>query len=251
MSFLRLVLRGLRFYWRTHLGAFGCAAITAAVIVAALGVGDSVRASLAGVAEARVGRVAYAAHARDRMWREDLAPTLAQRLDATVAGALLLSASIALPDGSAQVAQARVVGVDDTFWSLSPGGHAPLSPWPDDGIVVSERLASRLGLRVGDPLVVRAERPGAVPRDAPMSSDAKATAVIAADVAAVIDAQAFGSFALEIGQLPPANAFLPLDRLQAAVAEPGRVNTLLVGAGAFDGDEITAAVAAGWRLDDD
>ena len=222
MSSLRLVLRGLRGYWRTHLGALATAAIVTSVIVAALGVGDSVRAGLTEVSNARTGRVAFAAHARDRMWREDLAERLAERLDTTVSAALRLNGSIALPDGSARVAGVHVLGVDDAFWSLSPGGRPPLSSWPKNGIALSERAAAGLGAKEGDRVIVRVETPAPFSRDAPMSSDARATALIAAEVVAVLDAQAFGTFALEIGQVPPSNVFLPLQDLQDAVGEPGR-----------------------------
>lgn len=250
MSSLRLVLRGLQGYWRTHLGALATAAVVTAVIVAALGVGDSVRESLAEVAQARTGRVTFAAHARDRMWRQDLAGRLAQQFDTAVSAVLRLNGSIALPDGSARVARVRVLGVDDAFWSLSPGGRPPLSPWPESGVALSERVAARLGASVGDLVIVRVERPAPFSRDAPMSSDAHATAQIAAEVVAVLDARAFGAFALEIGQLPPANVFLPLGDLQDAVGEPDRANTLLTSADAGGRERIAAAATATWQLDD-
>jgi len=244
----RLVLRGLLFYRRTHLGAFGTAALTTAVIIAALGVGDSVRENLARVADARLGRVEFAAHARDRMWRAELATSLADRLETTVSATMLLSGSLARPDGSARVADARVLGVDDAFWSLSPGGRPPLSPWPENGVAVSESVAARLSIEVGDSLVVRVERPATVPRDAPMSTDSDATAVLLAEVAAVCDAGTFGSFALEIGPLAPANVFLPLERLQEAIGEVGRANALLIDRG--DEARISSALAGSFRLED-
>ncbi len=107
------------------------------------------------------------------MWRQDLAGRLAERLDTTVSAALRLSGSIALPDGSARVARVQVLGVDDAFWSLSPGGGPPLSPWPKNGVALSERAAARLGASVGDAVIVRAERPAPFSRDAPMASDAR------------------------------------------------------------------------------
>ncbi len=248
MNSRRLILRGLFFYWRTHLGAFGTAALAAAVITAALGVGDSVTRSMESVAAARLGRVGFAAHARDRLWRADLATSLAQKLDTSVSATLQLSGSLATPDGSARIAGARVLGVDEAFWSLSPGGRSPLASWPENGVAVSRQVAKRLALTVGDSLVIRVETPSSVPRDAPISSDSESVAVLLLEVAAVCDAPTFGSFALTIGQIPPANVFLPLRRLQQAVGSLGFANTLLIEGG--DEERIASAVAECFKIED-
>ena len=50
-----LVRRGLRHYRRTHLGVIAGCAVSAAVLVGALFVGDSVRGTLERIALARLG----------------------------------------------------------------------------------------------------------------------------------------------------------------------------------------------------
>jgi putative ABC transport system permease protein len=246
----RLVLRSLTHHARMHLGALLTAALVAAVVVAALGVGDSVRSAMSEVAAGRTGGVRFAAHARDRLWRQELARDTAGELGVPVSGSLQTNAVLAKPDGSARLHDGRVLGVDDTFWSLSPSGRRPLEAWPEDGAAVSETVAARLGVVVGDRLVLRVERPAALPREAPMSPDEDATVTILVEVAAVLDAGAFGSFSLSIGPRPPANVVLPIVRLQRALGEPGRVNTLLAAAGPRDGDRLREAVAKHVRLDD-
>ena len=251
MSSLRLVLRGLLGYWRTHLGALATAAVVTAVIVAALGVGDSVRASLAEVAQARTGRVAFAAHARDRMWRQVLAARLAEELDTEVSAALA-AATVRSPSPTVRPAsRERACSAWTTRSGRSlPAAARPSPRGPTNGVALSEPAAARLGASVGDAVIVRVETPAPFSRDAPMSSDADATVPVAAEVVAVLDARAFGAFALEIGQLPPANVFLRLRDLQDAVGEPGRANTLLTSADAGGEERIAAAVRAAWQLDD-
>jgi putative ABC transport system permease protein len=246
----RLVFRSLLHHQRTHLGAFGAAALAAAVIVAALSVGDSVDVSLERVADARLGRVGYAVHARDRLWREPLRFSLAMALDATVSGSLQLNGSLALEDGSARVSRARVLGVDSFFWALSPRARSPLQSWPADGIAVSEHVAARMGVGIGDTLLIRVERPSLVPREAPLRSDRDAIALLSGTVAAILGPGDFGRFALEIGPLPPANVFVPLARLQHAVDEPGRINALMVERGTGDESTIDAATRGAWSLGD-
>ncbi len=239
MKLRRLILKGLLHHRRTHLAALATAALVSAVMIGALGVGDSVRESLAIVADARLGRIRFAAHARDCLWRTDLAGSLARELDTTVSSTLLLGGTVALPNGSARVANAQVLGVDDAFWALSPGGHPPAGSWPAGGCAVSERLAKRLGLVVGTSIVVRVEVPAMVPRDAPIGTGSDAAVTLLLEVAAVLDADAFGTFSLRIGQVPPPNVILPRLELQRAARCLGFANTLLLG----DADEARVAPA--------
>ena len=68
----RLVLRSLRYYWRTHLGITLGAAIGAAVIVGALAIGDSVSYSLRQMALLRLGKIHLAMASPDRFFRDAL-----------------------------------------------------------------------------------------------------------------------------------------------------------------------------------
>ncbi|MBD3161005.1 MAG: FtsX-like permease family protein, partial [Candidatus Latescibacteria bacterium] len=246
----RLVLRGLVFFHRTHLGALGTAALAAAVVVAALAVGDSVRSGLGDFAKARTGRVRFAAHAPDRLWREALASDVGGELDVPVTSALLLAGTASRPDGTARIANAQVLGVSEAFFALSPSGRSPPGFGSEDGVVVNEVAASRLGIGTGDRLVLRVEKPAATPRDSPLSSGAESTATFTAPVVGVADAREFGAFSLRVGGLPPANVYLPLSGLQAAVSEPGRANALFVGSGAEDAEAVSRALGRCFRLAD-
>ena len=66
MNLWTLVLRGLRHYRRTNTGLVAGSAIATAVLVGALVVGDSVRASLRGQAELRIGAVDAVLASNDR-----------------------------------------------------------------------------------------------------------------------------------------------------------------------------------------
>ena len=58
MSSGALILRGLRHYWRTNLAVVAGVAIAVSVLAGALLVGESVRASLRGLVDERLGRTA-------------------------------------------------------------------------------------------------------------------------------------------------------------------------------------------------
>ena len=73
MTLSGIVLRNLRHYWRQHLGVIAGAAICSMVLVGALMVGDSVKATLKRLAGERIGRADIALLSPDgffeRPWR--------------------------------------------------------------------------------------------------------------------------------------------------------------------------------------
>ncbi len=66
MTSCRLIIRSLLYYWRTNIGILLGSAITTAVIVGALVVGDSVRYSLKNIAISRLGKVQLAIDSKNR-----------------------------------------------------------------------------------------------------------------------------------------------------------------------------------------
>ncbi len=215
------VLRSLRFYWRTHLGVLAGVAVACAILTGALVVGDSVRFSLRKLALARLGRVTYAVATGDRYFREQLA-------DETGAVPVLMARGIvSLPDGSARANNAQIVGVDARFWRLGATTNF-------DGIVLNKRLATQLGAKTGDTIVVRLEQPSWVPRDAPLSGKADTTVAIRGPVSAVAGGRDFGRFSLQVNQVSPYTVFVPLALLQQELKRVGQLNVLLASGNAPD-----------------
>src|SRR5258706_4627509 len=85
-----LIAQSLRFHWRSHLGVLLGATLATAILVGALAVGDSVRASLHGMALARLGSVQMALNSQSRFFRSELADALSMELKAPVASVILL-----------------------------------------------------------------------------------------------------------------------------------------------------------------
>ncbi|MBI3921115.1 MAG: hypothetical protein HY318_06835, partial [Armatimonadetes bacterium] len=112
MTRTKLVTRSLRYYWRTHLGVVLGVAITTAVLVGALAVGDSVRYSLQQMALARLGTVELALASQDRFFRARLAEDLQAKLKTEVAPVLLLRGTAVLNGGEARANHVQVVGVE-------------------------------------------------------------------------------------------------------------------------------------------
>ena len=80
MRYLRIVVRSLYHYRRTHLGVVLGTAVATAILVGALVTGDSARGSLQRLVYERLGSTEYALQGDDRFFTLRLADDLAAEL---------------------------------------------------------------------------------------------------------------------------------------------------------------------------
>ena len=239
MNAALIALRGARFYWRTHLGVVLGSALGAMVLIGALLVGDSVKATLRHQALLRVGKADAALVSGDRFFRQQLADEINHS-----APALLLRGSVSRADGSARINQAQVLGVDDVFWQLAPSPGVHLK---GEELALNERAAAQLGVRAGDTVILRVEKPGAFSRDAPLSGEESEVIAIRVQVARIIGDKEFGRFSLSGSQVPPFSIFVPIEFLQAKLEFAGKANLLLARGSS---KALAEAVKAKWTIQD-
>ncbi|MGL4943825.1 MAG: FtsX-like permease family protein [Thermoguttaceae bacterium] len=182
------------------LTAVGIASATA-VMVGALVLGDSVRVSLRELALARLGTVESV--------------VVAQRLftppENCGTPAIILPAAVET--------DSRSVGVD--LIAL------PNIDAKDDGAVVSESLATRLALSVGDTLRLRIQTPTTIPQETTLGHTGETP------LRATIRIATIGTerFTMRASQQEPLTVYVPLDWLQKRLPHANnRVNTLLLNA---------------------
>ncbi len=251
MSVWRLVTRSLWFYWRTNVAVLLAVVVATGVLTGALVVGDSVQYTLRQAVEARLGRVEYAVIAQDRFFRAALADDLEKQLGGTVAPVLQVAGIVTNADGSTRVNRVEVLGVDERFYRIGPGGDTRLHSGIET-VELSEAVATRLGVEAGDEVVLRVEKPGIMPRDVPLASDADRTVAFRLQVQAVAGDSAFGRFDLKANQAAPLNVFVSLAWLGEQIGQSGRANMLLAaGDGlSLSSERMNAAVQECWRLGD-
>ena len=224
-----LVWRGLRFHWRAYLGVCLGAAVAAAVLTGALAAGDSVRFSLRQMALLRLGRTEAALASGDRFCRAALAPALAADLGTEVAAVLQVRGIGIADGGAARVNNVQLLGVDASFWQLATAA-APLAELAEGEAVVNRQLAARLALRPGDTLLVRFEKPAALPRDAPLAADQEASTALRLKVKGIASDPDLGRFGLRVTQVTPLNVFVSRSWLcRQAGLNGDRANLLLAG----------------------
>ena len=237
MTVWTLLRRSLAYYWRTHMTVALGVAVCSAILSGALLIGDSIRTTLRSLALLRIGRVELALSPGDRFFRTQLAEDLQQGLHVPTAPVIRLHSVAATPDSAARASGVQLLGVDARFWSLAPRtldvAEPPLSSnavLPGQ-VALSARLAAHLGVRAGDPVVLRVERPSDLPRDIPLALTSEAYAAFRLTVSSIVSDADFGRFNLEASAAPPFNAFVPIDWLCEQLGLPGRANLLVVGSG--------------------
>ena len=241
MNRTTLLRRGLSFYRRTHLGVIAGCAVSAAVLVGALFVGDSVKGSLERVALARLGWIHQALDSSGRYVRDDLARRMRDGLKTDVAAALHVQAMGLREDGKKQINRVEVVGVDPHFLpaaiKLGPGQAA-----------INRKLAAALGAKEKDEIALRLFKPGLLSKEAPLSSaNEKDTQRTLVTVVAVLSDDQLGRFSLKSDQAGPHTAFVDLAWLQEQLELPHKANLIVAGETRVDPQEW---LRSAWMFED-
>ncbi|MEO6239066.1 MAG: FtsX-like permease family protein, partial [Vicinamibacterales bacterium] len=253
MTSRALILRGLQHYWRTNLAVVAGVATAVAVLAGALLVGDSVRGSLRDLVLQRLGRTDRIVVATN-FFRAALADDL--RGDADFAAAysditpLIVMQGLVTEQGSGRRAsRVQVYGVDDRFWRFHQvaGRTGPA----DREAFLSRALAADVGAAAGGTVLVRVERPSAIPTESLHGQKEDPGRTVRLTVGAVIDPDQLGDFSMQPQQGAVRAVFVRLSRLQQDLDQKQLVNAMLVADhGPPNGDTLTTLLKRHARLED-
>jgi len=227
MKRIDLITKSLTRFRRRHLNVVLGTAVATAILVGALVIGDSVRGSLKRIALSRLGKTQTALHSSDRFFRAELAKEISNELGVPVASVQSLQGMAVFQGGDRRANQIQVLGVGSRFWELAPD-NTSVPPTVGSGAIINSHLAEKLGCSVGDELLIRLDRPDAMPLDTPFARADDMTLTRRITIDNVIDDRQFGRFTLRTTQVAPLNVYLPRERLGEITEMPGRVNTLLM-----------------------
>jgi ABC-type lipoprotein release transport system permease subunit len=245
MKTATLLKRNLVYYRRTNAAVVCGVAIAVAVLAGALLVGDSVRASLRGLVLQRLGRTAHVVSASN-FFREELAGQLRshpQFANASFDGAcpLIVFEGVVIDEASGRRSGGvQVYGVDERFWQFQ-GVDAGRRSLGDREALLSAGLASELGAHAGGEVLLRIEKPSAIPVESLHGRKEDVGRTMRLTVRDVLAAAAedLGEFSLRPQQGAVRAVFVPLGRVQKDAEQEGRVNTILLSMKA--GDEAEGA----------
>jgi putative ABC transport system permease protein len=224
-------LRGLTHFWRANLAVALGAAVASTVLTGALLAGDSVRGSLIDLTLDRLGGI-DAALVSEGFFREDLGKSFPS--PARTAPLIVARASAVHGSSARRASRIAVYGVDARFTRL----HGEEGGLPELGretsgifppVVINRSLASEIGAKAGDDLLLSFEQPGEIPRETLLGDKDAEDALVTSrfTVARVIPDRGLGGFSLAAHQSRTRNAFISLAGLQKILEREGRVNALL------------------------
>jgi putative ABC transport system permease protein len=231
MQTFQLLRRSLTYYWRTNLVVVFGVATAVAVLSGALLVGDSVRASLRDLFVQRLGETDQVITSTG-FFRDQLANDIQRDSQFAAAGFAATCPLIALQgtvthEPSKRIASGiKVYGVDERFWKFHhlENNQATVNR----EISLSEGLARELGAVSGDSLVLRVEKPSAIPLESLHSRKEDLGSTLRLTVRQVLAPDALGEFSLEPQQSVVRSVFVPLSLLQREIDQPDKVNLILI-----------------------
>ena len=242
MSLLALIRRNVVHYWRTNLAVVAGVAVAVAVLAGALLVGASVRSSLRALALERLGavdRVVTSARFVSESFAADpLAADGSNEQLETAAPLVAVEGFVTHQASGRRASGVQVYGVDQRFWAFH-GLEPDAFTLGRNAAFVSGGLAGELEAAPDDALLVRVEKPSAVPLSSLHGRRDDVGRTLRLGIDRVLDASALGEFSFRPQQGLARSVFVSLERLQDELEQDGRVNTLLLGrdAGARGGDD--------------
>ena len=135
----------------------------------------------------------------------------------------------------------QIYGVDDRFWSFH--GLSGLLETPGrNRVLVSQGLAQELGTEIDDALLVRVERPSAVPISSLHGRREDVGRTLRVSVSEILPSERLGEFSFRPQQGLSRAVFVSMERLQRELDQYGRANTVLLRAiGTQSMDELSTA----------
>ncbi|HST20645.1 MAG TPA: ABC transporter permease [Blastocatellia bacterium] len=224
-----LLFRNIAYYWRTNLAVVLGVATAVAVLSGALLVGDSVRASLRDLFLLRLGNTSDVISSTG-FFREKLAGDLQshERFNEAFNGAcplIALDGLVTDERSGRRASGVKVYGVDDRFWKF----HGRENKTPGDReIRLSADLARELGSEAGGSILLRIEKPSAIPAGSLHGRKDDLGRTIRLSAIETLSANELGEFSVRPQQGAVRAVFVSLSRLQRDIEQTGRVNTILL-----------------------
>jgi putative ABC transport system permease protein len=242
MNAVTLVKHSLTHYWRTNLAVILGVATAVAVLSGALLVGDSVRASLRDLALARLGNADLVVTASG-FFRGRLADDLQShgQFAANFNGAcpiIALEAVVTRDENKARAGGVQIYGVDERFWKF----HGAKTQTPEgNDVLVSHALARELGAKPGDTLILRIEKPSAIPAESLHGRKDDLGRTVRLTMREALPEASLGEFSLRPQQGAVRAVFVELKKLQKNLEQDDKANVILLAAKNANGQSAQIA----------
>ena len=223
--------------WALQLVALAAtAAVIAVVIGGSLGVGDSIQQGLRRMVSQRIGGIAAVIIGREpfgKQFSERLNASFQQKLDVDssdcrtdLISAIVVEMTVERPAGGGQSrasAVATLLGCDRPAALLFE-----IPPSEVKGVQLSQRLVDLLGLKVGDPVILRVNERSAVPSDTPLGRRQGSSRSRRVTLTSVLPTGSVGDFSLSSSEPPAGVALVSLTLAEQLLDWSGKRNGIFL-----------------------
>lgn len=241
------VIQSLRYYRKLNLSVVLGIALSTAILIGALVVGDSVRYTLQYIVKQRLGKTSRVITAGERLFSKQLALAIARQAGAETSALLRSNGFGVLGGGENRVNQLAIWGVDSLF------GHFGEKPFAfnlkENEVAINEEVARLTGLKPGDEFLLRVNKLNTFPANTPFVSVKENSVGVYVKIKSILTAAELGNFQLQNGQSAPRNLFCSIDWLNRQMALQAKANVILVGE-AYAGDDLAKILRQNWRVED-
>jgi len=257
MRTIQLLQRNLSYYWLTHLAVVLGVAIAVAVLTGALMIGESVRTSLRELLLSRLGNtdlvISTGGYSREQLAQDLESDNEFSTPFQAACPLIVLEGIVTHQQNGRRALGVQVYGVDERFWVFH--GESLYQQFAGDrSIWLSPSLGQELGVKPGDSILLRVQKPSVIPAEFlhGRRDDQGHTLRFSAGSAPT----ALREFSVRPQQTEVRAVFVSLRRLQKELQLNGKINTILVSERKRDGNwqqsksRLEAVVRRSFRLDD-
>lgn len=233
MRLSTLLSRNLIYFWRSNLAVVFGVATAVAVLAGALLVGDSVRGSLRDLFLQRLGQtdsvIASTAFFREKLAGELQADSRFGEAFSDACPLIVLNGLVTDEKSGRRASSVQVYGVDDRFWEFHDLAGR-VQPLTERDVLLSPDLAGELGSEAGQTILLRIEKPSAIPAGSLHGRKEDLGRTIRLSFREALSPAQLGEFSLRPSQGEVRAIFVSLGRLQKDLEFAGKANTILLAA---------------------
>lgn len=250
MSFLKLLIRSFLHYRYSHLGTLLGTALAAAIIIAALTIGNSVQYSLQKIVKTRLGNTAFVITSNNRFFKTDLADRVVKKLQIKTAPVLQYKGMAISGGGEKKINNIQVYGIDKHFWETI-GNNIIYENLKEDEVIINQKLASGLHVKANDEFILRFQKTGFVPMNTPFVPDDVNAISKRVKIKIITSENEYGNFNLQANQIVPDNVFISREYLSDLLLKGAYSNVILIAEkGTMTMEKVSVVLSETWNLDD-
>ncbi len=247
MTLFRYIIKSILHYAKLNIATILGVALSTAILVGALIIGDSVKYSLQQITIERLGNTDAVITAGERLFTRQLAENISKNSNLKTSAVLRANGIAIVDGGQVRVNQLQVWGIDSLFASFcNVSGQFSLS---GNEVLINENLASIMQIKEGDEFLLRVNKLSTFPANTPFVAAEETTISFRVKIKGIVGAKETGNFNLQNIQSAPRNVFVNVAWLNTQLGLKNKANAVLI-AGDTGISNINSLLKSSWTADD-